>query len=130
MPTIGILVAGDPDPTLFLKVPRVSLRGLGYSDGQNVRLEIRSARAKPEQLSELAALTLRHRVADVHQSRAFVSAGGLLVTVGRILKGEKPGELPVVQVTTVELTLNLKIAKAPAVNIPLSILGRADEVIE
>jgi putative ABC transport system substrate-binding protein len=93
---------------------------------------------------QLAALALRHRVAAVHQSREFVSAGGLLsyggsvkqshgqagVYVGRILKGEKPGELPVVQVTTVELTVNLRTAKALGVTIPLSLLGRADEVIE
>jgi putative ABC transport system substrate-binding protein len=93
---------------------------------------------------QLAALTLRHRVPAVHQSREFVSAGGLLsyggnvaqshgqagAYVGRILKGEKPGELPVVQVTTVELTVNLKTAKALGVNVPLALLGRADEVIE
>jgi putative ABC transport system substrate-binding protein len=93
---------------------------------------------------QLAALTLRHRVPAVHQSREFVSAGGLLsyggsvrqshgqagAYVGRILKGEKPGELPVVQVTTVELTVNLKTAKALGVTVPLSLLGRADEVIE
>ena len=93
---------------------------------------------------QLAALTLRHRVAAVHQSREFVLAGGLLsyggsfrqshrqagAYVGQILKGEKPGELPVVQVTTVELTVNLKTAKALGVSVPLTLLGRADEVIE
>jgi putative tryptophan/tyrosine transport system substrate-binding protein len=97
--------------------------------------------ARSKQLAELA---LRHLVAAAHQSRDFAEAGGLLsyggsfrqthsqagAYVGRILKGEKPGELPVVQVTTVELTVNLKTAKALGVNVPLSLLGRADEVIE
>ena len=98
-----------------------------------------SARSK-----QLAELALRHSVAAAHQSRNFAEAGGLLsyggsfrqthsqagAYVGRILKGKKPGELPVLQVTTVELTVNLKTAKALGVNIPLSLLGRADEVIE
>lgn len=62
MPTIGILVAGDPDPALFLKVLRDSLRDLGYSDGQNVRMEIRSAEGKPDVLPELAAEFVRRKV--------------------------------------------------------------------
>ena len=93
---------------------------------------------------QLAALAFRHRVPAVHQSREFVLAGGLLsyggsvrqshsqagAYVGRILKGEKPGELPVVQVTTVELAVNAKTARTFGINVPLSLLGRADEVID
>jgi ABC-type uncharacterized transport system substrate-binding protein len=97
--------------------------------------------ARQEQLGALAA---RHAVPAVYQSREFIAAGGLMsyggsytdafrlagVYTARILKGEKPGELPVQQSTKVELLLNLKAAKALGITVPLSLLGRAEEVIE
>jgi putative tryptophan/tyrosine transport system substrate-binding protein len=96
------------------------------------------------QNERLAALTLHHAVPAIFQGRAFVAAGGLIsyggntedsyrlagVYAGRILRGEKPGELPVQQSTKVELFLNLKAAKALDITFPLVLLGRADEVIE
>jgi putative ABC transport system substrate-binding protein len=93
---------------------------------------------------ELAALTLKHAVPAVHAVREFAMAGGLMsyggnireshkqagIYTGRILKGEKPARLPVQLATKVELYVNLKTAKALGINIPNTLIGRADEVIE
>jgi putative ABC transport system substrate-binding protein len=96
--------------------------------------------------AQLGARVLRQRVPAIFVSREFAAAGGLMsygavgnlseefrllgVYAGRILKGEKPGDLPVQQATRFELIINLTTAKALGVTVPVSLLTRADELIE
>lgn len=96
------------------------------------------------QSERLAALSLRYAVPAVSQFRRFAIAGGLAsyganftesyrqlgVYAGRVLKGERPADLPVQQSTKVELIINLKTAKVLGLTVPLPLLGRADDVIE
>jgi len=93
---------------------------------------------------QLAELCQRYTLPAIFEHSEFTDAGGLMsysgniresyrwagVYAGRILKGAKPADLPVQQSTTVELIVNLKAAKALGVTVPLSLLGRADKIIE
>ena len=118
----------------FAKLIQLRARGLVISGGAFFR----------SRNAQVAALALHHTVPAIFADREFAAAGGLLSYgaaiadayrlaghyTGRILKGDKPADLPVQLATKVELYINLKTAKALGLNIPNTLIGRADEVIE
>jgi len=124
---------GDFD-AVFAKL--IQLRAGGLVIGGGPLFASRSER--------LAALTVRHAVPAIAPYREFAVAGGLLsygsdigeayrlagIYTGRILKGDKPADLPVQQATKTELYINLKTAKALGLTVPEGLLNAADEVIE
>ena len=146
MRRIGVLLStreGDPQRRAQLAAFVQRLMELGWVDSHNARLMTASPFGgnHPDVITTLAA---RYKLPAVYPWRYFVNAGGLMSYgsdlasqfrsaaqyVDRILKGEKPADLPVQAPTKYELVINLKTAKALGLDVPPTLLARADEVIE
>ncbi len=139
-------------PSLRLEVNPISLRDAGeveqsvetFARSPNGGLIVTAGGAAVRHRDLIVTLAARHKLPAVYWERFFVAAGGLISYgadlidqyrraagyVDRILKGEKPADLPVQAPTRYETVLNLKTAKALGLDIPASVLARADEVIE
>jgi putative ABC transport system substrate-binding protein len=140
--TLGLrlltLSAGDPSEfeAAFAAIARERAGGLVVSGSRFFTLA--------DYTDQLAALAARHRVPAIYARREAAAAGGLMsygtdfpemyrqvrIYAGRALKGEKPADLPVQQVTKMELVINMKTARGLGLTFPLTLVGRADEVIE
>src|ERR1041385_5551524 len=142
------------DITRALKLPLVTLKASKPDEIDGAFAELVRQRAGALIVStdgylfarreQIVALPARHKVPTVYDRRAYATAGGLVsygtdlagayrqigLYAGRILKGEKPADLPVVQPTKFELVVNLKAAKALGIDLPAQVLALADEVIE
>jgi len=139
-------------PSLGLGLRPIDLRDAGelersinaFAQSANGGLIVTGSPAATAHRDLIIALAARHRLPAVYNSAFYCTAGGLICYgsdfldqfrraagyVDRILKGEKPGDLPVQAPTKYELVINLKTAKALGLTVPQSLLARADEVIE
>ena len=141
-----LIAAGDEQRRDIEREGRVAAlvmpcQALVHPDGGLIVLPDAFTDVRREQIIALAA---RHRVPTIYGYRYFTAAGGLIsygpnsadmfrraaAYVDRILKGEKPADLPVQRPTASELAINLKTAKALGLTFPITLLGRADKVIE
>jgi putative tryptophan/tyrosine transport system substrate-binding protein len=134
-------------PTEILRVSTVGEIDAAFvklAQGPNVAMLITPSVFMTSRRSQLVTLAVRHAIPTIYPIREFVDVGGLIsygpkflevyrqaaLYVGRILKGDKPGDLPVIQPTKFELVINLTNARALGINVPQSLLSIADEVIE
>jgi putative ABC transport system substrate-binding protein len=139
-------------PSLGLELRPIDLRDAGelersinaFAQGANSGLIVTGSPAAAVRRDLIVALAARHRLPSVYNAAFYCTAGGLICYgsdfldqfrraagyVDRILKGEKPADLPVQAPTKYELVINLKTAKALSLTIPASLLARADELIE
>ena len=139
-------------PSLRVEVNLVSMRDAGeieravaaFARSSNGGLIVTASPAATLHRDLIITLAARHRLPAVYPFRYYVTAGGLISYgpdeieqyrqaagyVDRILKGEKPADLPAQAPTKYDLVINLKTAKALGLNVPQSVLARADEVIE
>jgi len=139
------------EPSLGVELSPIDVHDVGEIERDvtafarsNGGLIVTAAPSSTRHRNLIVMLAARHRLAAVYASRAFVTAGGLIsygpdltdqfrtaaAYVDRILKGEKPGDLPVQAPTKYELVINHKVARALGLTLPFPLLARADEVFE
>src|SRR5262249_6236992 len=139
-------------PTLGVELTPINLRDPGeieraisaFAQSPNGGLIVTAAPLAMAHRDLIVTLAARHKLCAVYSVRPFVTAGGLIYYgtniydlyrraagyIDRVLKGEKPSDLPVQAPTKFETVINMKTAKALGITVPVSLLTRADEVIE
>jgi ABC-type uncharacterized transport system substrate-binding protein len=135
MPVIGYLNSGAPNKPIvgrFAAAFRQGLAQVGYVEGRNVAIEFRFAEHRSDRLAALATELARRQVNVIFAFGTSITDATRqgAIYAGRILKRERPADLPVMQPTKFDLVINLKTAKALGLTVPPSLLARADEVIE
>ena len=143
-PGCGAVARGRGDPVNVRDVPQMERAVAAFARSGNGGLIVTGSGLATIHRDLIVALATRHKLPTVYSNRVFVTAGGLISYgpdyvdlyrqaasgIDRILKGEKPADLPVQAPTKYELVINLKAAKALGLDVPPSLLAIADEVIE